>query len=268
MSKSKSNDQVNLTKDQLEVTIPEAATACFEDGAAGHRTLFEKMLEGTEITIKDHLAKVSRDWNIISHRSKQKLMTKIFEQVREILKVGEAGSLGPAPGTFDSYRTRISRCMIYHVSLENSHLNNKGLSVAFENALAMTGGGDLKSRMEKALEECIKDPDWAGNPPTDTASGGGKDSPNHGDQIVRPRPMMPQPGTEDSPAQLVYWFFLTVSQGGGQNGLRNILRDSDDPRFQKAYKMYLEATDMLGDFTEEERGEKATKKSPPKATAA
>jgi len=239
---SKSNDSVNLTQDQLEVSIPSAASKCFEQAYSGHRTLLEKMLEGIEITIKEHLGAIKRDWKILSHKSKNKLLTKIFEQLRAIMKVDDPSGLGPSMATFNSYRTKIARCMIYHVGLSDAHYNNRGLAEAMENALKLKGG-TLKSRMKKALDVCKEDENWAGHPP--------KLSPVSPASVTT-QITMPTPGTEDSPEHLVYLFLSAIVQGGSQASLREILRDSEDTRFQRAYKLYLEAKDMLDDFPQEE----------------
>jgi hypothetical protein len=241
---------INLTQDQLNVSIPQKAAECFRAGYAGHRTLLEKMLEGTEITVADHLEKIGRAWTLVSHKSKNKLLTKIFEQVRGIMKVDDPSGLGPPESTFNSYRTKIARCMIFHVDLANAHYNNRGLAVALAKAMEMKGG-TLKERMARALEECKQDENWAGHLPKITLPSKSKKPLGH----TPPQIAMPTPGMENSPPHLVYLFLLAIVQGGSQERLREFMRDTDDPRFKRAYRLYLEAKDMLSDFTEEEKGE-------------
>lgn len=231
---------VNLTQDQLTISIPSAANECFKAAYAGHRTLLEKMLEGVRITIKEHLGEIGRGWKILSHKSKHKLVTNIFEQVRIILKVDDPNGFGPSSSTFNSYRTKIARCMIFHVSLSDAHYNNRGLTVAMETALKMKGG-TLESRMKKALEECKKDENWPGNPPKITTT----------TTKVAPTTTeitMPVAGTEDSPEDLAYLTLEAIVQSVNDTGLREIVRDSDDPRFQRLYKLYLELKDLKEDF--------------------
>ena len=126
------------------------------------QTFLEQMIIATEDAAKEQLRKISTDWKLLSVQTKLKLIKEIFEQVRVVMQVGEPS--GPAISTFNSYRTKIIRCMIFHIGISDAHYNNRGLSIALEKALNMKGG-PLRDRMKKALEECKEDPNWPGHPP-------------------------------------------------------------------------------------------------------
>ena len=102
-----------------------------------------------------------KEWQSLTSRSQHELLSKVFGEAKQ--EMVRADGSGLKEITFAIYCTIVTRMMVFHCSLEHAKVYpNYALRDAFKVAKTMNGD-TLETRMAKAMQQCIADPNWSYN---------------------------------------------------------------------------------------------------------